>query len=547
MSSLKKLSKSFFVAVALLLLSAVPLFSIDRLLLDDWTTLDVRIINQNAESVTYVQEDGKTNVVSKAEIRGIQLNVAEDKFYSAALEESDPDRQILLLKKSTERYPKDRANINLLVRVYLKEMQLENAAKYLTNASLAHPGFDLLKVLWTLKAADGRKADALIPGLNRKGWGPAQRMQEGLLQSLCKADQKMYKEAIFDLNQLEKKYYPGPVSTAFSNLTGYYSYDHYRKTLHSLVYLWEKRHKTRAQLEAMTPNVTRYYRRGTTNTKVEWVESLVLTEPRASENLEVGNVITGALLTGFAGSAAFFSATYFSDYLSMKSVYDSTLDASLLRSTSTSDTGFNNNNNNNNELSSDPGSLDKVFAALGSSSTTPYKLAYANSILSGDFLVLTGLTGGLGAFLLLNAGNSKALSKINHKRPLTHLTFKDDPNRMSLWRFASGYSSLALLAAVPLFAANADLWWNLERSRKSNYSDSKSGAQDTLDLLYMLADQANFRARFYTGMAIGLGLGGLITGALFILNPFPKTTKSTGLVLPTITPDGFAFNYINYL
>lgn len=518
------------------------LFAIDRLLLEDWTTLDVRIINQNSESVTYVQEDGTTNTVSKAEIRGIQLNVAEDKFYAAAQEETDPDRQLLLLKKSTERYPKDRLNFNMLVRVNLREMKLDEAEKYLTNTSLAHTGFDLLKALHALKSKDGKKAEEVLDRANRKSWTASHRAQEALLYSFAKADQRQYKETLNYLDVIEKQFKPAQIDAAYSNLMAYYTYDHYKKSLASLVYLKEKNHRSRTQLEAMHPNITRYYRRpATAPANVEWVEKIVLVEQRASEGAEAADVVIGSLLTGLSASSLFFAGTYIGDYIDARTRYERGFDTTTLN-------GYSSNSASSSVTTSDnfdSSKPDQIFANLGNQSTTAYKRSLATGTLATAYTGIGVVTGGVGALLLLNAANEKGMAKIKHKRPPTHLTFKDDPNRMSALRFSSGYASLTFLAALPFFALNANLWNDTFAVRNTAYKGAQSPDSELYTYLYNQAAQAMYRTDFYRGMTIGLSVASLVSGVLFILNPFPKGPQKTGLLLPSIQPDGFGLTYVN--
>lgn len=516
------------------------LFAVDRLLLEDWTTLDVRIINQNSESVTYIQEDGTTNTVSKAEIRGIQLNVAEDKFYAAAQEETDPDRQLVLLKKSTERYPKDRLNFNMLVRVNLREMKLDEAEKYLTNATLSHIGFDLLKAFHTLKAKDGKKAEEALDRANRKSWTVLHRAQESLIYSFAKADQRQYKETLNYLNAIEKQFQPAQINAAYSNLMAYYTYDHYKKSLYSLVYLKEKNHRNRAQLEAMHPNITRYYRRpAAPPANVEWVEKIALVEQRASEGAEAADVVIGSFLSGVSASSLFFAATSLYDFAEARSRYDRAFDATTLN-------GYSSNGGTSSQSENlDSSKPDRVFANLGNQYSSAFQRAQATGYLTTYYTGIGVVTGGIATILLLNAANEKGMAKIKHKRPPTHLTFKDDPNRMSALRFSAGYTSLAFLAAVPLFALNANLWNDTFGARNSFYKTLATSDSDFYTYSYNQAAQAWNRTYFYKGMAIGLGAASLVSGILFLINPFPKGPQKTGLLLPAIQPDGFGLSYIN--
>ncbi|MBL8993693.1 MAG: hypothetical protein JNM63_10155 [Spirochaetia bacterium] len=532
-----------FIAILLFILGlSTGAYAIDRLLLDDWTTLDVRIINQNAESVTYIQEDGTTNTVSKAEIRGIQLNVAEDKFYAAAQEEADPDRQLLLLKKSTERYPKDRLNFNMLVRVNLREMKLAEAEKYLTNASLSHVGFDLLKALHVLKSKDGKSAAEALDRANRKSWTAAHRAQESLIYSFAKADQRQYKETLNYLNAIEKQFQPAQINAAYSNLMAYYTYDHYKKSLYSLVYLKEKNHRSRTQLEVMHPNITRYYRRpAAPPANVEWVEKIVLVEQRASEGAEAADVVIGSLLTGLSASSFFFAGTYLSDYIEARSRYERALDSTALN-------GYSSNAGTSSSTSSDSfdwSKPDEVFANLGNQSSSAIRRSQATGTLTIAYTGIGVVTGGIGTLFLLNAANEKGMAKIKHRRPPPHLTFKDDPNRMSGQRFTSGYARLTFLAALPFFALNAKMWNDTFAVRNTAYKTMQSSDSELYTYMYNQAAQAMYRTDFYRGMTIGLSVASLASGILFIINPFPKGPQKTGFLYPSIQPDGFNLTYVN--
>jgi len=137
------------------------------------------------------------------------------------------------------------------------------------------------------------------------------------------------------------------------------------------------------------------------------------------------------------------------------------------------------------------------------------------------------------------------MAKIKHKRPPTHLTFKDDPNRTSALRFSSGYASLTFLAAIPFFALNANLWNDTFGVRNTAYKIMQSADPEWYNYIYGQAAQAMYRTDFYRGMTIGLSAASLISGILFIINPFPKGPQKTGLFIPTFGADRFGLTYVN--
>ncbi|MBN8217964.1 MAG: hypothetical protein J0L75_15080 [Spirochaetes bacterium] len=524
--------------LSIIALAAIPLAAADRISFEDGTVLTVTILDQTDETFTYRDEKGETNTVYKSELKGVEFKIGDDKFFQAAMEEADPMRQILLLEKSIARFPKDRANHIYLARCYLREMQLGKANELLTNRALENPGFDLLRVLYQLKATNSALALRTLDRLSRRRWNDEQRMHSAILESFATADQGRLHEALASLNGAEGRYGLA-LWAAYSNLQTHFDYPHYRKTLHSLEYLLKTReYRSAAQKEKLRPNLTRYWRRESAlPAGARMVESIVIRERPARENLRIALAVVGASLVG-AGAA--FTAEWLDqnqDYLAARAWYEGATQPWELQSSSSPSSNYTGGQSDlfRNE------SLQKL-AFLSPMNAYNYSEAWATYLMRFAYATPNLLLfGSLFEYLAL-ADPGRLMEKARRARPPMHLRFETDtavPNGLKL---GCGLTSIALLGASAVFAAEAaTLWAPIAASRYQAYTNNT--VPEWMDFYYLGAQRAQNRLEAYRGLAISTAAAALLTGALYFIDPW-KNKPTTSMILPILRPDGVGIQWV---
>jgi hypothetical protein len=195
------------VRLLLVLLSlASGLFALDRVTLDDGSSVTGQVLDQNAEIIQFFDGKKTTNTIYKADIKNIALSVSEDKFYATAIEETNFEQQLFYLKKSIQRFPEERYHYAYLARLYLHVQDLTNANAILTNRALSNTSFFPIQVLHTLKSQSGKASEAQIQKLQITIKSNSQVAQLGLLDVFSQVDLGKYYEASARLLRYEKQY-----------------------------------------------------------------------------------------------------------------------------------------------------------------------------------------------------------------------------------------------------------------------------------------------------------------------------------------------------
>ena len=158
-------------------------YSIDRISFDNGTSIEVQVLEQNKSFVRYLDSNGKTNTLYKNEIKKLELGANLDKFYDAAMEETDPDAKINYLVKSTQRFPNERYNFTALIELYLSRGKLPQAGALLTNAALSNPAFDPLYTLYLFRTGEPAKAAAFLSTLALSNRNPKEASEIEILRS----------------------------------------------------------------------------------------------------------------------------------------------------------------------------------------------------------------------------------------------------------------------------------------------------------------------------------------------------------------------------
>jgi hypothetical protein len=527
--------RSVFLLAAL---GAVPLAAADRISFEDGTVLTVNIVEQTDETFTYLDEKGASNTVYKSELKGVEFKIGEDKFLQAALEETDSARQILLLEKSVNRFPKDRVNHNMLARCYLREMQLPKANGLLTNRALDNPGFDLARVMYHLKTTNSDLALKTLGRLSRRRWDDTQRMQAAILESFAMAELGRVDEAITFLGATEGRWGLA-LWVSYSNLMAYLDYPHYRKTLHSLAYLAKTpEYRAIAAREKLRPNLTRYWRRVS-----DWpagtplVESMVIRERPATENLRTVLAIVGV---GMLGAGAAFTAEWadqYQDYLTARAWYENATREWELKSSSSS---FNSKDANN----------DNVQLMMRLSFQVPvsaydYYSAWSSYMTRFAYSIPNLLTFGALLEYLALADPGRRMEKARRTRPPMHIRFETDAKPPNALKLGCGLSSVALLSASAVFTVDAiRLWQPITYERYTAYTNNTR--PDYMDLYYLGAQRAQQRTEAYRALAITTAAAAVLTGVLYFIDPWKKV-PTTGMILPMVRPDGLAIQWMGLL
>lgn len=104
----------------LFILLAASLTALDRITVDDGSTVECTIISQSAESVTF-EVNGEQRTLPKSDIKNIELDIDVDKFYNAAVNENDREKKKRYLKRSIELFPASKKNRELLAAIEQEE------------------------------------------------------------------------------------------------------------------------------------------------------------------------------------------------------------------------------------------------------------------------------------------------------------------------------------------------------------------------------------------------------------------------------------------
>lgn len=249
-----RIFRSFLFQTTLFFLLGAPvLFALDRITLEDGTEILAKIVAQNRNAVTYVS-GGKTNELGKNEIRKINLDVSNDRYWEAFEEESDPATRLILVEKSVSNFPSEKYNRLALSRFYLGLMRVQEAVEIL-SAFPDEPEFKLLKAYASLKKGDPKPAQKPLPTSAGK---PAKRIQvlHKIIASFGLADQKKYAESLLLFSGEEKNW--KSFQDEYAALGALSNIDDYKKTLATLSYL--TRYKSESEVLSLFPNLSQYYR-----------------------------------------------------------------------------------------------------------------------------------------------------------------------------------------------------------------------------------------------------------------------------------------------
>lgn len=111
---------------------AALLPAIDRITLDDGTTVDCRIIRQSDNDIVY-QKDGKNVTVKKTSVAEIVLDFGVDKYYLAANSAKTLEERTNYLVRSVEHFSNADYNRIALARIYIGQQRLDAAEELLKD------------------------------------------------------------------------------------------------------------------------------------------------------------------------------------------------------------------------------------------------------------------------------------------------------------------------------------------------------------------------------------------------------------------------------
>lgn len=526
----------------LIALLAIPLGALDRMTFDDGVVLTVKVLQQTDDSYIYLDEKGQTNSALKADLKGVEFNVGEDKFLAAALEETDAARQLLLLEKSVQRYPKDRANYIYYVRVLLREMQTEKAGAILTNRALDNPGFDLLRVWWLLKSKDGESALKALKKISRRKWNENQTMQAALLEGFALADSDKWTDAQRHLDGVEAKY-GMRLWGSHTALMAYEDYPHFRRSLNSVVFLSQTSFRTAGKKKSLRPNITRYWKRLTeVPPGTPLVETMVIHQAPAAANAQTGLALVGSALFGIGVAHGVMLADQGQDWLEAKTWYESASRSWELSSTGTdpSMTSGNNNNDNNNVAANirDVLAFKKSFTAYG------WYDSWSQSLSSTSAFTFGFSVSGLALTVFAVGDPFRFFERRVYRRPPMHMKFVTDPRTENGLKISAGLSGVTLMAAGLTFGFYAGYWGSIAQDRGAAYQANVT--PEKFDFIYSQYGLAQKRADAYRVTSMVSFAAGALCAALYFWDPF-KRKPTQALILPYIENGGVGLALVGSL
>lgn len=506
-------------------LFAIPLGALDRMTFDDGVVLTVKILQQTDDSYIYLDDKGQTNSSLKADLKGVEFNVGEDKFLAAAVEETDAGRQLLLLEKSVQRYPKDRANYIYYVRVLLREMQTEKAGAILTNRDLDNPGFDLLRVWWLLKSKDGESALKALKKISRRKWNDNQTMQAALLEGYALADSDKWVEAQRHLDGVEAKYGMG-LWASHTALMAYEDYPHFRRSLNSVVYLTQTSFRTVEKRKSLRPNITRYWKRLTeVPPGTSLVETMVIHQAPAAADVQTGLALVGSALFGIGVAHGVLLADQGQDWLEAKTWYENASRTWELTSTGMGSSLSSGNNNENNIAAN----TRDVLAFKKSITAYSWYESWSQSLSTTSAFTFGFSVPGLALSIFAVGDPFRFFEKRTYNRLPMHMKFVTDPRSENGLKISSGLSGMTLVAAGLTFGFYAGYWSSIAQDRSLAYRANIT--PEKFDFMFAQYQLAQRRADAYRVTSMVSFAAGALGAVLYFWDPFKK--KSThALILP---------------
>ncbi len=213
--------------------------ALDRLTFDDERTHSVTIIRQSRDRITFIDAEGKTNTLFKAEIKRIEPGFGEDRFYEAAVEETNAEKKINLLRRSVERFPRETKNHDLLIRVLLSRSETQAARNLLSQPHLRGAPFHLLHSLYFVKSGNLLLARSHLDRAVPRAGQTNLRVELKILRSLLSGLENQITVSRENLRQLEKEFGHQAAMDGYRRLYLHDDYRHFKKTVESLDLLRE--------------------------------------------------------------------------------------------------------------------------------------------------------------------------------------------------------------------------------------------------------------------------------------------------------------------
>ncbi|MBL8993629.1 MAG: hypothetical protein JNM63_09830 [Spirochaetia bacterium] len=483
-------------------------FGLDRLTFDDERTQSVTIIRQSRDKIVFVDADGKTNTLFKAEIKRIEPGFGEDRFYDSALEETNTVRKILLLRKSVERFPNDVRNHDLLIRLLLSESDTNAAASYLKRPQLRGPPARILWSLYYLRTGNlplaRLHAELSLPAAGQTNL----RVEKKVLHALISGLQGGIAAARDELRFLEREFGRPASEEATQRLYLSGDFGHLKKTAESLALMNEQ------GVPDSQPAFTyfdRYRFSGATNPGLE-NKKVSLPAPGVLPRKTAQGLAMGSLALGVSSALGWsFAALKFQD---LKTRY---------------------------EGSYFPESFQNSNASL-----------YEEWSRSGDLanvrMTMTVALSSLGAALWIHSflDPFKTFDRARWARPENHLLITEaapDPPAKIFF----GNLGIFLLALTPdlafQFATGLAAYTSARKAYDAN-TDATLFAGLSTDLL---REGARVNVALYSLIgSAALGVGSLLLAAL---DPFGRTSSSSGkgkvssLFFPVLSADRFEIRW----
>ncbi|MBI4977278.1 MAG: PEGA domain-containing protein [Spirochaetes bacterium] len=218
-------------SILFVLIISLPLLAKDRITLDNGDIIECSIVSQTNDMLTYAQ-NGVQKQLDKSKLKKLELDIDIDKYYLAAMQESDPKLKLLYLRKSKTHFPENTKSRAQLSQLLVLKGERKEAAELCSNQNV--PEFAVSRALIAL--TEGRANDAIdtLSGIDETKLEDSDRAALVVTRSFAAAFTGDTAGAVSNLAQA-KIQAPEQSAALIRSLTGGKSPAEYRKTLESAV------------------------------------------------------------------------------------------------------------------------------------------------------------------------------------------------------------------------------------------------------------------------------------------------------------------------